>query len=182
MLIEHFRKFAGFKLLEYFILNPTNEIHLKELARHLKMSPGSVKTYCDIFEKEGILISERKGNLRILRLNNEDFAVKEIKKAYFSLLLKEIGIEEVCKDCISIAVYGSFASGEFDEKSDLDIIIIGEKKNIDYSILRKIEERINRNIQLTVIPFYKWEKMKKEKNPFAESVVKKHILIKGVPL
>ena len=57
-----FRKFVGFKLLEYFATHPSCEVHLKELARR-------VKIYCDMFERESIIISERKGNLRLFRLN-----------------------------------------------------------------------------------------------------------------
>ncbi|USH00474.1 nucleotidyltransferase domain-containing protein [Thermococcus argininiproducens] len=181
-MLEHFKKFTGFKVLEYFLLHPTCEIHLKELARALKISSGSAKLYCDLFESEGILLSRRKGNLRLFRLNNDDFAVKEIKKTYYLLLLKEKGIQNICKNCSSLAIYGSFASGEFDEKSDLDILVIGSKEDIDYKLLREIEERVGVSLQLTVLPFYKWEKMKEEKDHFAESVIRKHVLIKGAPL
>ncbi len=177
-MIKEFRKFVGFKILEYFILNPSKEIHLKELARRIKVSPASIKFYCDLFEREGILIVKRKGNLKIFKLNDSDFAVKEIKKAYYALLLKERGVEKVCKNC-TLAIYGSFASGEFDEKSDLDIIVIGDEKDINYKLLHEIESKIGRNIQLTVIPFYKWEKLKKENDSFAKSVIKENILIKG---
>jgi len=181
-ILEHFKKFTGFKVLEYFILHPACEIHLKELARTLKISPGSAKLYCDLFESEDILISKRKGNLRLFRLNNDDFAVKEIKKTYYLVLLKEKGIQDICKNCSSLAIYGSFASGEFDEKSDLDILVIGNKEDINYQLLHEIEDKVGVRFQLTVIPFYKWEKMKEEKDHFTESVIRKHLLIKGAPL
>jgi hypothetical protein len=181
-ILEHFKKFTGFKVLEYFILHPTYDIHLKELSRTLKISPGSAKLYCDLFESEGILISRRKGNLRLFRLNNENFVVKEIKKTYYLLLLKEEGIQDICKKCNSLAIYGSFASGEFDEKSDLDILVIGSKEDVNYTLLHKIEEKVGIRFQLTILPFYKWEKMKEERDPFTESVIRKHVLIKGAPL
>jgi len=181
-MIEEFRKFVGFKVLEYFILNPSQEIHLKELSRRLKISPRSAKIYCDLFEKEEILISERKGNLRIFSLNNDSFAVKELKKTYYTVFLKELGIENICKKCVSLAIYGSFASGEFDEKSDLDLLVVGDTENADYELLHELEEKLQRHVQLTVIPFYKWEEMKKEGDKFAESVIKNHILIKGALL
>lgn len=181
-MLDQFKKFTGFKILEYFITHPTSEIHLKELARTLKISPGSVKFYCDLFESEGILISKKKGNLRLFKLNNDDFTVREIKKTYYLLLLKENGIQEICENCGSLAIYGSFASGEFDEKSDLDILVIGNKEDINYDILHEIEKKTGLKLQLTVVPFYKWEKMKEEKDYFAESVIRKHILIKGAPL
>lgn len=61
----------------------------------------------------------RKGNLRLFTLNN-NFAVRELKKAYYAILLKELGIEKIAENCISLAIYVA-SSGDFDEKSDLDI-------------------------------------------------------------
>ncbi len=177
-----FRKFVGFRVLEFFFRNPLREIHLKELSRETGISAGSTKSYCDLFEDAGLLLSDRKGNLRVLRLANEDFAVRELKKAYFAVLLKEAGIEKACVNCSSLVVYGSFASGEFDEKSDLDLLAIGEKKDVDFSLLRKIERKYDKKIQLTVMPFYKWKKLKKAGNDFAGNVLRKHLLVKGVPL
>ncbi len=179
--VDVFRKFVGFKVLEYFLLHPTQEIHLKELTRKLKVSPRSVKIYCDLFEEEGILISERKGNLRIFRLNNGSFIVRELKRTYYLLILKEFGIENICESC-TIAVYGSFASGEMDERSDLDILVVGDEEDVDYNLLREIEEKTGRDVQLTVIPFHRWGVMKEERNEFAESVIRNHILIRGAPL
>lgn len=181
-LLEVFGKFVGFRVLEFFIQSPLREIHLKGLSRALEISSRSAKIYCDLFENAGVLVSERKGNLRIFRLNNDAFAVKELKKAYFAVLLKEIGVEKICDGCSSIAVYGSFASGEFDEKSDLDLLVIGDKKCVDFSLLGKIERTLHRNIQVTVLPFFKWKKLKKAGDGFAENVLRKHVLVKGVPL
>ena len=179
MLINEFRKFVGFRVLEYFVLKPTQEVHLKELARRINVSPRSVKIYCDLFEKEGILISERKGNLRIFRLK-DSFIVREMKKLYYLLLLKEFGIENICENC-TLLIYGSFASGEVDEASDLDLLIIGSEKEVNYDLLREIESRTGRSVQLTVIPFHRWEIAKKKRDDFAESVIRNHVLVKGVP-
>lgn len=120
-MIKEFRKFVGFRALEYFITHPSAEVHLKELSRKLMISSGSAKTYCDIFERNSILNVEREGNLRIFALNN-NFVVKELKRAYYVVLQKELGIEKVAENCVSLAIYSSFASGEFDERRDLDIL------------------------------------------------------------
>ncbi len=181
-MIKEFKKFAGFKILEYFIIHPTEEIHLKGLSRKLEMSSGSVKSYCDTFEADEVLTSRRKGNLRLFTLNNDNFAVREMKKAYYYQLLKEMGIEWLIEDCTSMAIYGSFASGNFDERSDLDILVIGEEKGVDRSSIVEFEGKIGREIQLTVIPYYKWEKMKKQGDKFAENVTGNHVLIKGAEL
>ena len=43
-------------------------------------------------------------------------------------------------------------------------------------------EKIGKEIQLNVIPIIKWEQMKKDRDPFAESIIRNHVLIKGVEL
>ncbi len=181
-MIDEFRKFAGFRILEYFLLNPTREVHLKELARELEVSPATVKHYCDLFAKEGILIVKRIGNMRIFKLNNDYFAVKEIKRAYMILKLKEVGVESLCSSCYSLAVYGSVASGEFNEKSDIDLLVISKESCIDYSVIRKIEAALGKEIQLTVFQPHEWEIMKRNKNPLVNEILRNHVLIKGVPL
>ena len=181
MLIE-FRKFVGFKILEYFLFNSTKKTYLKELAKILEISPRSVKIYCDLFEKDGLINRERKGNLHLFSTNNENFRIKELKRAFFINLLGELGIQNVSKECISIAIYGSHASGHYDEKSDIDLLIIGDEKQINKNLIVKIMNAVDKEIQLNVIPMIKWEKMKKENDAFANSIIKNHILIKGAEL
>ncbi len=180
-MLHVFRKYAAFRILEYFFNHPTQEIHLKELARKLKMSSRSVKIYCDEFEKEGIILCKRKGNLRLFLLNNENYVVREMKRAYIVTLLKEWNIDKLSENAISIVIYGSHASGEYDEKSDLDILVIGNKNEVNRELLTKISEKIGKEVQLTVFPLHKWESIK-GKDAFAKSVLRNHILIRGAPL
>ena len=180
-MIGEFRKFVGFKVLEYFITHPSEEIHLKELSRKLGISPGSAKVYCDAFVRDDLLLAEKKGNLKLFKLNNHDFAVKELKKTYYIVLLKELGIENLANG-ISLAIYGSFASGSFDERSDLDVLVVGEEENVNRSFALVLQEKLGRDVQLTVIPYYRWEKLKREGDGFAESVLRNHVLIKGAEL
>jgi len=182
IMLSEFRKFVGFKILEYFLTHPREEAYLKEIAKKLQVNPASVKNYCDIFEKEGLIKKKIKGNLHLFSTNNENFCIREMKKAYISSLLNELKIEKISENAISIAIYGSYASGDYDEKSDLDILIIGEEKDVKKEYLLKIMKKIGKEIQLTIIRPVKWEEMKRKNDPFVKSVLRNHILIKGVEL
>lgn len=70
-------KFVGFRVLEFFLTHPSVEIHLNELARNLEISQGSAKSYCDALVEEGLILESSKGNLRLFRLNRDDFAVRD---------------------------------------------------------------------------------------------------------
>lgn len=181
-MITEFKKFAGFKILMYFLFNPNSEIHIKELARKLKISPSTAKYYCDFLEKENILKKDQKGNLKIFSLNNSSIYVKELKKTYTLIYLKSLGIEALIKEHMCLAIYGSYSSGEFNEESDLDIIIIGKKKKVNTDLVLKLEKKFGKEIQLTTLLYPEWEKMKKNKDAFALEVLANHILIKGVEL
>lgn len=180
-MIAEFEKYVGFRILKFFLFNPKTQIHLKGVVRRLKISPSATKFYCDLFSRGGLFNVARSGNLRIFSLNNESVYVKELKKVFALLEFKECGIERMTKKG-SLAVYGSYASGEFDEKSDLDILVIGDEKDVDKEFVLKFEKKINKQVQLTVMPYYKWEKMKQQKNQFVSEVISNHILVKGVEL
>jgi uncharacterized protein len=181
-MLTSFRKFVGFKILEYFLNNPTETIYLNELAKKLNVSPRSVKIYCDLFEKKEIIRREIRGNMHLFSTNNDNFCVREMKRAYISVILKEINIEKIADNSISIAIYGSYASGNYDEKSDMDVIVIGQERDVKRDIVVDIMKKIDKEIQLTVIPTIKWEKMKIEDDPFVKNIMKNHILIKGAEL
>jgi len=181
-MLTKFRKFVGFKILEYFLKYPTEETYLKELAKKLQISPRSVKIYCDLFDKEGIIKREIKGNMHLFSTNNDNFRVREMKRTYFINLLAELNIENIAEECTSIAIYGSHASGNYDEKSDVDLLIIGEELHVKRDIIVKIMEIIGKEFQLNVIPTIKWEKMKKDEDYFIKNIIRNHVLVKGVEL
>lgn len=180
-MLHLFRRYAAFRILEFFFNHPTHEVHLKELARKLKMSPRSVKIYCDEFEKEEIIVCRKQGNLRIFSLNNGNYVVREAKRAYVANLLKELHIDKISENAISIAIYGSYATGEYDEKSDVDILVIGKEKEVNKKLLMEISKKTGKEIQLTVFPLHKWEDIK-DKDAFAKNILRNHILIRGAPL
>jgi hypothetical protein len=62
------------------------------------------------------------------------------------------------------------------------LLVIGDEKRINRDLVVKIMKKAGKEIQLNVIPMIKWEKMKKEDDAFAKSVIRNHILIKGVEL
>jgi len=81
-------------------------------------------------------------------------------EVYNILRLKDLGAEEIAEGCTSLVVYRSFASGNLDERSDLDILVIGEESDVDRDRVVELESALGREAQLTVLPYYRWEAMK----------------------
>jgi predicted nucleotidyltransferase len=95
-----------------------------------------------------------------------------MRKTYSLLLLFESGITDITENITSIALYGSFESGTFDDKSDIDILILSHNKELNSNIILQIENNFNRELQATIIPYYKWESMKAKKHDSAISVLR----------
>ena len=82
-------------------------------------------------------------------------------------------------DAEFIFIFGSFARGEFNSKSDVDLMIIGDVKSMEvYKKTREIEKEINREINPIIL---KIEDLKKQKNSgFIKDIFKKGIImVKG---
>ncbi len=172
-MFREFEKFVGFRVLAWFLTHPTGEIHISELAREIGVSPGSVKLYADAFERDRLLTSMHLGTARFFSLDNDSFATRELKRICAILLLARAGIEDLAPESIAVAIYGSTAAGTFDEQSDIDILIIGDESRVDHDRVAVLEAETDREVQLTIVPYYRWEEMKEGGDPFVASVFAK---------
>jgi hypothetical protein len=184
-MLSEWEKFAGWKVLRHFLENPSGEFFIRETARALKLSPRSAHIYCNVYEKDGILLTEKKANARMFRLNNSLASVKALKRFYLLSLLEEMRVAEKViagnPDTITIAVYGSHASGEYDEKSDIDFIVLSEKK-LDRGAFVTLQKKLGKQIQLTELTIAEWTGMKRKNEAFALAVLGNHIIIHGARL
>lgn len=118
----------------------------------------------------------------LLSLNNDDPVVRELKRSGMVLLLREQGVTDLAPNATSLAVYGSSASGTYDEKSDIDILIIGEEQEVVFDRVPAIEKETGHELQVTVIPYYRWEEKKRSGDRFAASILAHHVLLAGADL
>lgn len=182
-MLSEFRKFRGWNVLEFFLSNPNTKIHINKLARELKIGPQTSNRYLRLYEAETLLDSESIGNVIQFYLNNRHPLVKELKRLYFNLLLHENNfINNLIQhnpSIINLLLYGSHASGEYSEKSDVDLLVISQNKEIDISAVKKLEKQLNKEVQVSVYTIGEWRKLTKKDDPFIKSVLSKHILLYG---
>lgn len=177
-----FSDFSGLRLLEWFFDNPTRKIHYRGLCRETKLNPVTVADYAGQFVERGWLLEERVANLRFFLLNNESFVVRAHKRAFFLEKLRRAGVGGlVGEGAISLALYGSHASGEYDERSDVDLLLVGRKESENAQAVPELEKKLRKKLQVGIIPLEKWEN-EKQRNPFMQSVTRNHVLLKGSPL
>lgn len=139
------------KLEEYFFLNPTIKLRVRQIERELKVPLPSVIRYTKELEKEGVLKSTKIANIVTYSADRTSKPFLLEKKLFNIHQLNTSGllnflIEELSNS--TIVIFGSYARGEDVENSDIDLYIeTPSKKKIN---LEKYEKILQRKIQLFI--------------------------------
>jgi len=98
-------------LLALFFTNPSNKYYLRELERLLGYAASTIRRELLKFQKDGLLKTEKTGNLLYYYLNASHPLFKELKNIVF----KTVGVEGSLKQMVSSVkgiktafIYGSF--------------------------------------------------------------------------
>lgn len=134
---------------EYYFVNPTSKLRVREIEKLLKLPLPSVIRYCKDLQKEGILTTIITGKVVFYTGNraNNNFLLE--KKLYNIKSLYESGLIEYLKIELSnpaIIVFGSYSKGEDTETSDIDLYI--ETPSKKETQLEKFEKILKRKIQI----------------------------------
>jgi predicted nucleotidyltransferase len=172
-MLDDFRKFKGWKLLEFFLGNRDEKASIRELSRKLQISSMTSKHYCDVFERSGFLKSERIGNAKLFFLDPQSAKVRQFRVAYALELMDEIDLAGKINN--PFYVFGSIAAGTWGKESDFDLFII-KIREFDRA---KVEEAISRmgfQQEIIVVDYFKLDKFT-ENNKQLISEVKKGIYL-----
>lgn len=180
---ELFKSSMEWRVLTYFLENPKKEIHASKLGRMMGISKPTANSVCKKLVEWNYLKKKNQANIVLYSLNDYNFMIKRFKTDIILdklLKFKDIIFNE---EINSIALYGSCASGEFDSKSDLDLLIITDMPCAEIiKIFEPIQKEIKREISQMVIKTTKWMDLAKKNDRFYREVLANHILIYGTPL
>ena len=162
------------KVLYYFIEYPEDRIHLRDIARKLNISSSTAKLALEDLKKKELILEEKIANLRMFKSNRESIKFKEIKKL---INLEEINslIQNIKgkTNIISLVLFGSYAKGTNTEKSDIDLLLISNKK---IHIETKLHDK---EINLLQYKPYEWKEKIKKDIPFHKEVIETGIVLEG---
>jgi len=172
------------EILNFFFKNPDGEYYLREIAKYLNKEPASYQRYLDSLVEDGILVDERRGNLRFFKLNKNHALYEELK----SIVSKTLGIESHLNklvnslDNIDVAfIFGSIANNKEVAGSDIDLMIVGNP-NQDQLIegITKLEKILEREINYQIYSQTEVIDKLSSKDSFFVNIFKNHlILLKG---
>jgi predicted nucleotidyltransferase len=163
-------------LLTLFLLNPGHKYYAREIERILNKNVFPIRKELANLESFGLLKSEKKGNLKYYWADKDFIIYEELQK----IILKTEGVAKELQEELSnlknhvdyLFIYGSFASGKANMKSDIDLFIVG-KIDSDKIIPKIMEsERIlNREINYSLYDKKEFFEKLKNKDPFIMNVI-----------
>ncbi|MEK6954668.1 MAG: nucleotidyltransferase domain-containing protein [Candidatus Micrarchaeota archaeon] len=139
----------NYRVMKLFFDGPDRKIHIRAIARLLKLSAPGVSKIVARLKKEGLLSSEKTGLVEnVSASKNEKFL--RLKRCYNLLNVHESGVVEFLRhqyeEPEAIVLFGSYGKGEDGSRSDVDIAVITRMaKSPD---LKSFEKYVGRRINL----------------------------------
>lgn len=179
-MIQLYQKITQLSILELFIKNPYEQYYLRETSRILNISPMTVKRVFDILVQERLLVREKFKNQILFRANMNSVAFKHLKTAYNLAWLEEKDVVDFLKEKLtglsSLVLYGSYAKGENDDKSDIDLLAISSSsKKINLSLL----DLLGRDTSLSIFTPAEWKEQAIKNKAFYIDVITEGIILFG---
>jgi len=162
-------------------MNPDKSFYIRELSRELKIP------YSMLYKEEknlaslGIVNEEKKGKVKLISVNKNIPYFAELK----NLMIKTIGLSDLLKRALYgieeiryALVYGSFASGEESESSDVDLLIIGRvnEERILNAIVQ-VEKEVGREINHILWSEKEFMKRVNSRHPLLKEIASKPVIM-----
>ena len=166
------------KMLRLLLIQPEQQIHLRELARVIGAAPGTLKKELDALCGVGLLRAERVGNQVRFCANTAHPVFPELQ----ALIRKTIGLVDALR--LSLAplagridaafVFGSMASGTESAGSDIDLMVVGDAGFAEIvDATYAAQATLGREINPKVMSASEWQAKKAERNAFLQDVLNK---------
>ena len=177
------------KILSLYRSNYNSSFHVRAVARETNIDVKAIQLQLRMLEKITVVSSAQKGRNKEYSLNLNNYLTKyymilaetfasitylsknfEVKK-----LVSQIG--DKIGDCIML--FGSFAKDEMTQESDIDLLVISDKKpNLD--AVREAGRLIGREIGVKSTTEEKFLEGLMNGDPLIREVVANHVVLKGI--
>ena len=168
------------KVLGYYFMNPETRHYVNELARILSVDVGNLDRKLKELEGDGLLVSEKQGNLKYFSINKKYPLLKEMR----SLYNMKYGIEKKIVDVLGklnglkeIYIFGSYAQNKLSVGSDIDILLIGDHSSLSAKrLIVGLGEDLGRELNIVDMTEKEFAKRKRGGDEFIENIFKNKII------
>ncbi|MGQ0741211.1 MAG: nucleotidyltransferase domain-containing protein [Alphaproteobacteria bacterium] len=165
------------RVLNLLIGHPDHQFHASEIIRRAGSGSGAVQRELEKLSEAGILNVTTSGNRKLYQANRQSPVFSELR----GLMMKTAGLVEPLRlalapfrSNIDLAfVYGSVAKGRDTTKSDIDLMIIGQRITYSeiYVALQKTEKILLRTINPNVMTPTQWGRKLASNNSFVDKIL-----------
>ncbi len=177
----------GEKLVFTAIYRNKQGVHLRALNRSTGLSLPAVKKIVDKARDEKLLLMEKKGNSNFFRFNFLDARTAAVIELLENITFEGMPrrfregctsfLKAVPEKPLMAIVFGSYATGTFDENSDIDLLLVFQRVDKDLisaieSLATRIGGRLGLDIQPVTLQYDEFEKkfMDRSDNDFMKGV------------
>jgi len=163
-------------LLKVLVLNPESSFHINELSRLTGFSLKGVAKELKNLLSGGILKKEVIGNQHRYQLDSQCPINREIKW----IILKTVGLSDIIKEALGPVrkkielsfIYGSFASGDYGNESDVDLFVVSKVGGVKLAkLLGPVQNETGRPINISQFSPAEYKQRKKRKDHFLMRVL-----------
>jgi len=164
------------EILSVLALNPESSFNINELSRVTGFSLRGVDRELKNLLSGGLLRREISGNQHRYQLDPACPIHEEVK----GIIAKTVGVADVLKkglvqvrDEIHLAfIYGSFASGDYGNESDVDLFIVSDVSGVKLSeLLGPLQEQLGRPINTSQFSLLEYQQRKDKGDHFVNRVL-----------
>ncbi|PIS06096.1 MAG: hypothetical protein COT80_02570 [Candidatus Buchananbacteria bacterium CG10_big_fil_rev_8_21_14_0_10_33_19] len=171
------------KILECFYRNRYREMYFSEILRETKLTPNTTLKHLKNLKNSHIIVSTKEIGNTFYRINSKNPEIYSIFSFFdyerFNGISNERKraitefIEKIKFKPLVIVIFGSTAKGTFGKNSDIDILLIYNKKEFNNNKLKEdIEATTGIKIQTFIIDFdyFKKQILTKEDNVIIHAI------------
>jgi predicted nucleotidyltransferase len=156
--------------------HPDESFYLRQLARMTGVGMGALQRELKQLSEAGIIIRNEIGRQAFFKANPACPVYSELR----DIITKTFGVADILREALlSVAdkirvafIFGSMVSGEFNQGSDVDVIVIGDISFAEVvSALSPAQESLAREINPSVYPPDEFKANLSEKQHFLTSVM-----------
>jgi len=174
-----------YEIIAQFLGDFNRRIYGRELIGKISLGQKNIALALNDLEKEGVLSSETRGNMKYFFLNKKNplceryLLLAEIMRSLLFMdkntKLKEI-LSEISSQADIVCVFGSYAKAIPKKSSDLDLFLVGKFNKRE---IKKIGENYGVEISIKGGSKNDFVRALKEDDLLINEILKDHILISG---
>lgn len=173
------------------LLNERKECYLREIAKKTNNSTSSISRQLKLLNNNKIITERKSGKELMYSLNFKNNTTLKLCELIETQRLgefykKNVGMKIILDDflekvkdegVVNITVFGSVAKGKYTKESDIDILIITNKRRDLVKEIKRIHAEYGRNV--SIVNLTKKELKEKKSEPLIQEIIKNHLVLFG---